>query len=140
MSISRSRVVYSLAATIVLLAGLGSRSGWRDDLPSYIGAYAGDTLWSLLLYLLMGTLLPKINIWKLATGILAFTFAVEFSQLYQEPWITHLRENPLGALALGKSFVWSDLPCYTAGVVLGVAIDLSWQWISEARHVHAATP
>lgn len=97
-------------------------------------------MWSLLLYLLMGTLLPKINIWKLATGILVFTFAVEFSQLYQEPWITHLRENPLGALALGKSFVWSDLPCYTAGVVLGVAIDLSWQWISEARHVDAATP
>lgn len=140
MSISRSRVVYSLAAMTVLLAGLGSRSGWRDDLPSFVGAYAGDTLWSLLLYLVMGVLLPKIKIWKLAAGMLVFTFAVEFSQRYQEPWINHLRQDWLVALALGKSFVWSDLPCYVAGILLGIATDLTWRTISQARHAREATP
>ena len=52
------------------------------------------------------------------------SFAVEFSQLYQAGWINAVRETHLGALVLGRGFLWSDLACYTAGVGAGWLAEL----------------
>lgn len=141
MSIVRNGVIYSVAAVLVIFAGLGSRSDWGEQqLPTFVEAYAGDTLWTWLIYLLVGVIFPRLGIWKLALGVLLFSYAVEVSQLYQAPWINRVRENPLGALALGKSFVWSDLPCYTVGVVLGVVADLAWRAVSSRHLSREASP
>lgn len=126
MPIARSRLVFSIIAMLVLAAGLLSRSRWQSDLPPFVAAYAGDTLWSLLLYLVLCIVLTRLQAWKVALATLLFTFGVEFSQLYQADWINAVRQHKLGALALGKSFVWADLPCYAAGVVLGVGVDVVW--------------
>jgi hypothetical protein len=40
---------------------------------------------------------------------LAFSFAVEFSQLYHAPWIDALRGYRLGTLVLGDTVGWGDL-------------------------------
>ena len=52
------------------------------------------------------------------------------SQLYQPPWIHRLRDTSLGALALGFGFKWTDLLCYTAGVVLGATTERASETLS----------
>src|SRR5207237_49913 len=56
---------------------------------------------------------------RLATVALAYSCAIEVSQLYHAPWIDAIRRTLPGALVLGYGFLWSDLVCYAAGVALG---------------------
>ncbi len=60
---------------------------------------------------------------RLAAASLAIAYAVEFSQLYRAPWLDAIRADRLGGLALGQGFLWSDLVCYTLGVMLAAAVD-----------------
>jgi hypothetical protein len=119
----RTRFVYLIAATVVVFAGLASRR-YRGQLPAFLAEYAGDTLWALMLFLLVSTLLAGRPILVRAAITLALAFLVEISQLYHAPWIDSIRQTTLGGLALGFGFLWTDLVCYTAGVMLGVIAEL----------------
>jgi hypothetical protein len=44
-------------------------------------------------------------------------------RLYHASWIDSLRDTTFGGLVLGFEFVWSDLVCYTVGIVFGAIID-----------------
>ena len=55
---------------------------------------------------------------------MAFSVAIELSQLYHAPWIDSIRQTTLGGLILGFGFLWSDLACYAAGVGIGVILEL----------------
>ena len=101
-----------------------SRSDLAVHLPAFIAAYAGDTLWSLALFLTIGLIRPGIRTTTAAVLTVVIAFAVEFSQLYQAGWINAIRQHRIGALFLGNGFVWSDLPCYVVGCLLGVAVDV----------------
>jgi hypothetical protein len=53
----RSRTIYLVAAIIVILLGLFSRS-YSGVLPVFVASYAGDTLWALTAFLGVGILFP----------------------------------------------------------------------------------
>lgn len=59
---------------------------------------------------------------------LVFSYLIEISQLYHAPWIDAIRATALGGLVLGFCFLWSDILCYTVGVLLGIIVDglLGW--------------
>lgn len=105
----------------VILLGLSSRQ--HRFWPDWFAAYAGDTLWALLVYLLLVFLFPARRPLSLALWALGFAFAVEFSQLFHPPWLDALRATTLGGLILGFSFLWSDLLCYSVGVGIGCLLD-----------------
>ena len=84
-----------------------------------------------MVYLFLGFVSPTGAIGKHAWIALAFSFAVEISQLYQADWINAIRHTTLGGLVLGFGFLWSDLLCYGVGVLLGVILE--WQWIRKSR-------
>ncbi len=65
----------------------------------------------------------------LAAIAFAIAVAVEASQRYHAPWLDALRASPLGALALGQGFLWSDIACYLVGAVLAAVID----WMLRTR-------
>jgi len=104
------RIRYLLSATPVLIAGLASRK-FPEHLPLFLAEYAGDTLWALMLYLLVSTLLAGRPIVVRAAISLAPAFFVEISQLYHTPWIDSIRQTTLGGLVLGFGFLWTDLIC-----------------------------
>ena len=56
---------------------------------------------------------------------MAFSVAIELSQLYHAPWIDSIRQTTLGGLILGFGFLWSDLACYAAGVGVGIILERS---------------
>jgi hypothetical protein len=120
---SRSRVLYLALALAVVALGLASRR-YRPALPPFVGAYAGDTLWAAMVFLLAAALRNRARTAVLAAGALLFAFGVEAAQLYHAPWIDAVRATRAGALVLGHDFVWSDLLCYAAGVCLAAAVDL----------------
>ena len=53
-----------------------------------------------------------------------FSYSIEISQLYHAPWIDSIRNTTLGGLILGFGFLWSDLVCYTIGIIIGIIIDI----------------
>ena len=114
----RIRFVYLIAATVVVIAGLASRK-YRGQLPAFLAEYAGDTLWALMLYLLVSTLLAGRPVRARAAISLALAFLVEISQLYHAPWIDSIRQTTLGGLVLGFGFLWTDLVCYSVGIATG---------------------
>jgi hypothetical protein len=93
-------------------------------LPAFVAEYAGDTLWALMVFLLVSTLLVGRPILVRAAISLALAFLVEISQLYHAPWIDAIRQTTLGGLVLGFGFLWTDLVCYSVGVVIGVVAEL----------------
>jgi Protein of unknown function (DUF2809) len=69
-------------------------------------------------------ILPRASTRTIACLAMAFSVAVEISQLYHAPWIASIRQTTVGGLILGVGFLRSDLACYALGVGLGVVIEI----------------
>lgn len=120
---ARSRLIYGCAVVIVIILGLASRM-YPSILPGFVAAYAGDTLWALMVFLIAGLIWPLASTGRLAASAAAFALAIEISQLDHAPWIEQLRATRIGGLILGFDFIWSDLLCYATGVAAGASFDL----------------
>jgi len=134
--LTRNRLIYALMVVITLGLALGSRE-IPDLLPEFVVKYAGDTIGGLMAFLFIGFLFPSLSILKIAAITLLLTFSVEFSQLYQAPWINELRRNPLVALLIGRVFVWSDLVCYFVGIATGVLGEMVWKKMGHQQPVES---
>jgi hypothetical protein len=115
----RNRLVYAAVIGVVIVAGLGSRSEGAGHLPMFISAYAGDTLWALTVFLVLGFCFPAAATWAAAVAMIFISFGIELSQLYQADWINAIRDTRPGALVLGAGFKASDLICYSVGCLVG---------------------
>lgn len=118
----RTRVIFFLCAVAGTFVGLASRQ-YQAVLPEFVGEYAGDTLWALMLFLQVSTLLAGRTVSSRATISLVLAFLVEISQLYHAPWIDSIRNTTLGGLVLGFGFLWTDLVCYTVGIIIGAVAE-----------------
>ncbi|MBU5438596.1 DUF2809 domain-containing protein [Tissierella sp. MSJ-40] len=92
-------------------------------MPKWIGDYAGDTLWALMVFLGIGFLFKTWSTSRIGIIALLFSFLIEISQLYHSPWIDQIRRTTLGSLVLGHGFLWTDLICYIIGIIIGIFID-----------------
>ena len=105
----------------VLLLGLASRR-FFGDIP-FIKIYVGDIAWALMVYFGMAFTFTKWSVGAIALATLTFAFGIEASQLYHTLMLDGLRATRLGGLVLGFSFLWSDLLCYSAGVLAGLVAE-----------------
>lgn len=118
-TIKRNRLYYAVITAIVIAVGLTSRSNLADSWPPFLSTYSGDALWTLMIFLGLGFLFPRLGTFTIAVATLLFAFCIEILQLYQAPWINSCRETFIGASILGFGFLWSDFVCYTTGVAVG---------------------
>jgi hypothetical protein len=121
----RSRVGYLVLASLTILAGLASRR-YGPGLPGWVVAYAGDALWALLVFWLVGLLWPRWPSRGVGSTAWCVAVAVEISQLWHTSWLDALRHTTLGSLVLGQSFLWNDIGCYTVGVLVGCVLERCW--------------
>ncbi len=84
-----------------------------------------------MVYLLVSTLLAGRPLRLRAVISLALAFLVEVSQLYHAPWIDSIRQTTLGGLVLGFGFLWTDLVCYSVGVMIGGIAE--WAIVARMR-------
>ena len=130
----RNRIIYAVAIVIVIAVGLASRTTAADEfLPAWLANFSGDTLWALMVFLIFGFLFPKAKTAIIAGAALAFSFGIEFSQLYQAEWLNPIRQTQIGALILGSGFLKSDLICYTVGIFIGVIFEFARRCCSLER-------
>jgi hypothetical protein len=121
---------------LVVALGLGSRStAARVHLPRFVTDYAGDALWTVMVYLCLVFALPRLSVWRAAAVALGISVLVELSQLLHTPWLDALRAHRLAALVLGRGFLVSDLVCYAVGAGLAAGAD-----VLRARHTRALPP
>lgn len=121
-SYQRSRLIYALAVTLVIAAGLL----WRSDLlplSPFLAKYGGNALWSLMMFLGVGFLFPSIATSQIAFIALVISFSTEFLQLYHAHWIDSIRSTKIGALVLGSTFNAPDLLAYVIGIGSGVLAE-----------------
>jgi hypothetical protein len=103
-------------AVVIVLAGLTVRAASDGE----FGKYAGDALYTVLVYVLIVLVWPRVSPVRAAAGALAFSWAVEFAQLTPIP--AALSEvSVVARLVLGSTFGAVDLVAYAAGAVLAGA-------------------
>jgi hypothetical protein len=131
---NKRRLLYVGLTLVTVLCGLGSRLAYVP-LPGFVSAYAGDTLWALMVFWCFCIVAPNSKTWKIALAAILFSYAIEFSQFYHGPWIDAVRDTTIGGLVLGFGFKFSDLVCYLTGVLLGAIIH--WRMTGKAKNVIA---
>jgi len=115
---TKPRLTYFILIILTIILGLLSRH--IAGVPLFIG----DILWATMVYWIMRFLFLTKSLKFSVIGSLLFSYAIEFSQLYQAPWINNIRHTVIGGLVLGETFSWGDMLSYTVGVAIGVVIDL----------------
>ena len=113
---SKNRIIYGLAVFLTIAAGLLSRRS------AVVPAATGDALWAVMIFLILRFVFIDGNMKHIAISSLAICYAVEISQLYHQPWIDNIRETRLGALVLGRGFLWSDILAYTLGIGICILV------------------
>lgn len=83
----------------------------------------GDYLVVILIYCFFRSFI-KGNHFYMAMGVLAFSFAIEFSQLFNILKPLNLQNSHSAKLILGSTFQFSDLVAYTLGIVTVLIVEL----------------
>jgi Protein of unknown function (DUF2809) len=131
-NLRRDRKWYTIAMGLVIMLGLASRR-YPQILPAFLDKYPGDVLWTIVVFLLLGMVLPRASTWKIAGLALVISYIVEFGQLYRAPWLVAIRETTIGHLLLGSEFVWGDLVAYTIGAAIALLVELGWVRFGRSR-------
>lgn len=113
-----------MAAVVVIMLGLASRR-YAGYLPAFLRKDAGDALYTVFVFVLLGLLRPRASTLHHASAALLFSVLIEYTQLYHAPWIDAIRRFPLGHLILGSGFAWHDMGCYFVGALLGAGLEVA---------------
>lgn len=119
---TRNTLIYLSSVIVVVITGLASRH-FAADLPRWVNLYLGDCLWALMIFFMISLMFRSKETGWVATTALLFCYLIEFSQLYHAPWIDSIRSSRIGALVLGRGFLWSDLIAYSVGIATGSLLD-----------------
>ena len=102
--------------------GLATRTPVVSDWP-IIGTYGGDGAWTMAACGGLRAVLPGRSSVVIAAAGLAASFMVEASQTVSIEWLDHFRETRIGALLVGRGFLWSDLAAYSVGAAISWILD-----------------
>jgi hypothetical protein len=119
-----ARSLGSSAALILgtVAAGLAVRFA-PLGLPAGIVKYGGSTLWAVMIYWILSTLLPS---WRLPVVALlagALATAVELLKLYHAPGLDAFRLTLPGILLLGRYFSLWDILAYWLAILTAAFAD-----------------
>jgi hypothetical protein len=114
----KTRITWLVLIIITIVLGLLSRR--IAGIPLFIG----DVLWATMVYFGFRFLFITKPVKFIVIASLVFCYVIEFSQLYQAPWINNIRHTAFGALVLGEVFCWGDMLSYTAGVAIGFVAEV----------------
>jgi hypothetical protein len=89
---------------------------------SIVRPFGGDFLIVILLYCLVKSFF-NLPVLLTAGWILVFAYAVEVSQYFHFVHLLGLQDSKLARLLLGTSFSFTDLLCYTLGILLVIIAE-----------------
>ncbi|CAM5282008.1 DUF2809 domain-containing protein [Leifsonia shinshuensis] len=117
-SLARRRALLLVLAAATVVVGLTV----HETLQSAAGAFAGDALYAVLLFLLVALVVPRAPVVVVGGVAFAVCAAVEVLQLTGVP--ARLSAAIPGVeLVLGSTFQWVDLVAYAVGAGLATAVS-----------------
>lgn len=119
---ARPLVLSSALMLATVAAGLIFRFA-PFGLPFFIVKYGGSTMWALMFYWVLSTLLPAWRIPSIVVLAGVLTTAVEFFKLYHSPGVDAFRLTLPGILLLGRFFSVWDIVAYWAAILAGAFAD-----------------
>ncbi len=119
---NRNRPTYALLIGLTIILGLASRK-FSFLMPFWLAKNAGDTLYAVMAFWLVGFLFPRLSTSRAALAAGLFCFGIELLKFVQTPWLVAARHSRAGALVFGSGFHWSNLVCYAAGVAAAALIE-----------------
>lgn len=128
--ILRRRFRYALLAALTIALGLASRR-YSHFLPGWMAKNAGDVLYAVMVYWLLGVFLPRLSPFRRVLGTLLFCLGIELLKFVQAPWLVATRHSGAGRLVFGVGFHGSNLVCYALGAALA--------WGAEQAFVRCKT-
>ncbi|MVT45013.1 DUF2809 domain-containing protein [Chitinophaga oryziterrae] len=90
---------------------------------NFIRPYGGDFLVVILVYCMVKTCLNT-PIIPTAIAVLLFAYVVEILQYFRIIAWLGLRHSRLACIILGTSFSWTDMLCYTLGIILVIIVEI----------------
>ncbi|MBB2924410.1 DUF2809 domain-containing protein [Cellulomonas cellasea] len=118
----RRRPALAVAALVTVAAGLAVRSAGSAGVLGAVSGPAGDALYAVLVYVLVGVLAVRARPWVLAAAAWALSAAVETAQLTALPAAVVGLWEP-ARWVLGTTFHAPDLASYAVGAVLAALVD-----------------
>ena len=125
--ISRNRLTYALLAALTIFVGLASRH-FSFLLPSWLAKNAGDVLYAVMAYWLLGLCFPRLSPARTALAAGLFCFGIEFLKFLNAPWLVAARHNRFGMLVFGSGFHVFNLVCYALGILGALLIERALIW------------
>ena len=119
---SRSRSFYARLVSLTIFFGLASRR-FSFLLPLWLAKNAGDVLYAVMAFWLVGFLFPRLSTSRAALAAGLFCLGIELLKFVQAPWLVAVRHSRAGALVFGSGFHWSNLWCYAIGVAAAALIE-----------------
>ncbi|MFJ3216416.1 DUF2809 domain-containing protein [Kitasatospora sp. NPDC086801] len=129
----RVRAVPLLAAGVTVAAGLGVRAVLGGD----VAKYAGDALYTVLVYALVVLVAPRVRPGRAAVVAAGLSWAVELFQITGVPEELG-RRSGLARLVLGSTFNPPDLFWYLVGAAFAVLVHRALRTAKTARAAGAA--
>ena len=114
---NQPRFLYFIITIIVIILGILSRK--INAIPLVVG----DILYAVMVYFGCRLLIINgSNTLKILFPII-LCYLIELQQLYDAEWLVTIRNTTFGHYVLGQGFLWSDLVCYTIGVLVAFLLD-----------------
>lgn len=113
------RLPYFVVAMLIFLVEILIALFVKDQL---VRPFVGDILVVILLYYLARAFLKTVP-WKIAVGVLVFSYIVEALQYVKIVELLGLQHHQLARVVIGTSFSWLDILCYTLGICLVFCLD-----------------
>lgn len=88
----------------------------------FVRPYVGDYLVVILIYCAVRTFVNA-STWKIATGVLLFSYAIEVLQFFRIVDRLGLAGNTLAKTVIGYGFEWWDMLAYTLGIVTVLLLE-----------------
>lgn len=130
----RHRVAFAIAAGAVIVIGLGVHT-----VEGPVAAFIADSLYTVLVYLILRLVFARARLWMLAVIAFAFSALVEALQLTSLPEQWGDAFAP-ARLLLGASFSAVDLVSYAIGALAVWFVDSAVLRVIGARSKSAAPP
>jgi len=120
----RERSAFAVLALSTICIGLVVHR-FATALPPTMRDVTGDALWAMMIFWLIGALVPEKPIVVRGALALGICWVVEFSQLYHAQPLDDFRATAIGHLVLGSDFGLRDLAAYALGVFVALWLELA---------------
>ena len=123
-SLLRARIMFAALALGTMAVGLIVHWPGTAFPPAARDTF-GDALWAMMMFWLIGAIVPDKPPMVRSAFALMICWTVEASQAYHSQFLDNLRQHAVAQLILGSGFDARDLAAYASGVVAALLLELA---------------